>query len=600
MNLTGFDYYSDSPDPSIGLTRTASLIKQARAQAEERGDLVLLFDNGDALQGAPIGEWAVGQTEERHILMKAFDILEYDAVGLGNHDFGFGLDVLDRVMRQAPCPVLCSNATRQDAAPIWQSHAILNRSISANGQKTTLKIGVFSVLPPQTAKWEANHLKGVVDIDDIVTCARTKTKELKSAGCDLIIALAHTGLGTSAPEPLIENAIIPLAAVDGIDAIIAGHSHLTLPGAAHDGLEHVDWQNGFVHGKPVMMPGAAGSHLGVIDLSLSAKQDGEWKVTSQRTELRPISATASLNPPVEDPEMRRLFAEGHAATRKISDQPVGKTRQHLHSYFSFCVADRGLALVASAQAAALRPYLKDTPHESLPVLSAVSPSKFGGRAGPRFFTDVPPGQIRLRHVHDLSVFPNELMAVIVTAEQVKDWLEMSASVLNQMQPGHQRDLLSPGRAGHNFDVLHGLTYQIDLSHPARFDMGGDMTNPLNSRIRDLRFDGHPICKSQSFVVALNNYRANGGGHFPFVDSAPQIPLPVLPIQRALRDYLSGVTDPDPLDNAKPPFSLLPVPGAFAILRTGAKALQHLAELDEFDPKAIGQDDSGFTQIRLTL
>ncbi len=135
MNLTGFDYYSDSPDPSIGLTRTASLIKQARAQAEERGDLVLLFDNGDALQGAPIGEWAVGQTEERHILMKAFDILEYDAVGLGNHDFGFGLDVLDRVMRQAPCPVLCSNTTRQDAAPIWQSHAILNRSISANGKK---------------------------------------------------------------------------------------------------------------------------------------------------------------------------------------------------------------------------------------------------------------------------------------------------------------------------------------------------------------------------------------------------------------------------------------------------------------------------------
>ncbi len=603
MNLKGFDYYADTPEPEIGFTRTASLIRAAREQAEANGALVLLFDNGDSLQGTPIGDWAVEPANAPHILMQAFAELGYDAIGLGNHDFGYGLVVLDQILSRAPCPVICSNAHRQDAEQIWQDHAILHRTIHHRGQDFPLKIGVISVLPPQTAKWEAHRLQDSVVMDDILVCAQKMVRELQAQGCDLILALAHTGLGSSDAEPDLENAIIPLAAIDGIDALIAGHSHLTLPGKPHDGLKHVDAVRGLVHGKPVVMPGLAGSHLGVIDLALCSSDQGHWSVQDQNAELRPVfqkNPGGSSEAIAEDPDTAHLFASGHLETRKRMAEPVGHIDHHLHSFFSFCARDRGLALVAAAQAAALRPHLRGTRFADLPVLSAVSPSKFGGRAGPRFFTDVPAGEICLRHVFDLYVFPNELQAVAVSGEQIIDWLEMSAGIFHQIAPGSQSDLVDPTRAGHNFDVLHGLTYQIDLSQQPRFDAGGHLINPMHHRIQDIQFDGAPVTQNQQFVVALNNYRAIGGGHYPFVKHAERIALPTLPIQRALQEYLSGGLQRDPFEHAPGPFRFAPVPGASAILKTGPKARQHLAEIDEYNPYVVGEDEDGFLKIRLTL
>ncbi len=603
MNLNGFSYYSDAPEPTIGLTRTASLIRAARQQAEADGALVLLFDNGDALQGSAIGDWAAEQGNEPHVLMRAFANLNYDAIGLGNHDFGFGLKVLDRILSDAPCPVICSNAHRQDAAPAWQSQSILQRTIQFQSRHLPLKIGVFSILPPQTAKWEAHLLKNAVVIDDILSCARKKVQDLQALGCDLILALAHTGLGPPDAQPDLENAAVPLAAIEGIDALIAGHSHLTLPGKAHEGIEHVDAIRGRVHGKPVVMPGFAGSHLGVIDLTLHMNDQGNWAVRDHRSELRAVSPTPSTTPqiqPKEDAELVHLFASGHSETRKRAADPVGHCDRHLHSFFSFCAPDRGLALVAAAQAAALRPFLQGTAFAGLPVLSVASPSKFGGRAGPRFFTDVPAGEICLRHVIDLYVFPNELQGVVVTGEQIADWLEMSAGVLNQVNPGARPDLVNPDRAGHNFDVLHGISYQINLSKPPRFDDMGQLIHPEHHRVSDIRLDDQPVAADQQFVVALNSYRAAGGGYFPFVGQAHPLALPALPIQRILQDYLSGALPRDPLEDAPRPFRFAPMPGASAILKTGTQARQHLSELAEYKPFILGENDEGFLQVHLTF
>ncbi len=588
MTLTGFDYYADKTDPTIGLTRTASAIRNARQQVED--SLTLLFDNGDALQGTPIGDWAV-ENEGPHPMMHAFKALEYDAIGLGNHDFGFGLDVLERVIGQAPCPVICSNLTHVDDRQPWLRSVVLTRSIV---QDEAIRIGVLSVLPPQTTMWEAHHLQDTVIAEDILTAARRTAEALRARGCDLVIALAHSGLEQSAAQPGLENAVIPLAAIEGIDAIIAGHTHLSLPGAAHHGLDGVDAENGLVHGTPVVMAGSAGSFLGVIDLHLTKSLKGRWQIMDHHCSL---VATADE---VEDEDLSVLFKPAHLATRKMMAEPVSHTTQSLHSYFSFCAPDRGLALVATAQAAGLRPYLHGTAFAGVSILSAVSPYKFGGRAGPRNYTDVPVGEICLRHVADLHVFPNELRAVEITGAQLRDWLEMSASVFNQIHPDTQAELTDSHRAGHNFDVVFGVTYQIDLSSPARFDSNGALTDPAAQRVRDLCFDGQTVREDQSFVVALNNYRASGGGHFPFVDKARTIPLPSRDIKEILRDYLSDRLPADPLDQAPYPFSLTPLNGAKTILRTGSGALKYLPELCAYSPELLGPDTEGFERIRLTL
>ncbi|MEY8842155.1 5'-nucleotidase C-terminal domain-containing protein, partial [Cribrihabitans sp. XS_ASV171] len=305
---------------------------------------------------------------------------------------------------------------------------------------------------------------------DILDTAARMVPELRARGCDLVIALAHTGLRAGPARPGMENAAVPLAEQAGIDAIVAGHTHQLFPEAALAALPGTDADTGHVHGVPCVQPGAAGSHLGVIDLDLSADGRGGWTVAESRARLLSIDPVTP-----EDPEITRLAAPLHARTRARMDEAVGHSACALHSYFSFLAPDRHLSLVARAQAEALSRLLAGRPEAGLPLLSAVAPCKFGGRSGPRYFTDVPPGPLSRRHIADLHVFPNDLCGVVVTGSELRDWLEMSASLFNVIVPGHDGQILVDAEfAGHNFDVIHGVSYAIDLAATPRFSAEGEV------------------------------------------------------------------------------------------------------------------------------
>ena len=590
MHLTAYDYYGDRVDDSVGLTRTAGLINTARGEARQSGALTLLFDNGDSLQGTPMGDLAMQTPDKAHPLMQAFGHLGYDAIGLGNHDFNFGLAPLLAVLAQAPCPVVCSNIRRLDGGDIAgiSPFAILDRTLRG----CPLRIGVLAFLPPQTIQWDAHNLHGVLAVDDMVASARKWCARLRRDGCDLVIALAHSGLdGTPAHEGM-ENAIVPLAALTGIDAVIAGHTHLQLPGENHAGLDHVDCQTGEVHGRPVVMPGAAGSHLGVIDLRLKADAGNNWAVQGFESALRPISARGANGSPVSttsgDAGLARLLEPAHIATRAHMDRPVGTTDRALHSYFSFIAPDRALAVVALAQAAALRPLLAGSQAADLPVLSAAAPCKFGGRSGPSSYTDVPRGDVLLRHAADLHVFPNELRAVIVTGRQVHEWLEQSATLFNQITPGSvDARLVDTSVPGHDFDVLHGLTWQIDLG-------------AKDARISDIRHQGVPVRADQRFVVALNNYRATGGGGFKALTGAVQVPVPPINIRDTICDYLSGRLPLAPPDFPTQAWRFRPMPGTSVTLQTGPGATAYMDELAGRGARVHGPGADGFVRLTMAL
>ncbi len=607
MNLTSHDYYTDRPDPSVGLTRTATLIQQARAEAEEEGALVLLFDNGDGLQGTPLSETAAQQPDRQHPLMKAFAHLRYDAIGLGNHDFNFGLKPLDIALRQAPCPVLSSNLRRLcNGKPAgFEPFTILDRMIRCGDQERPIRIGVLSFLPPQTVKWDSHLLEGQVEVDAIVDTARRWLPELRAAGCDLVIALAHSGLSSAPDQPDLENAALHLAGLDEIDAVISGHTHLHLPGPDHAGLDHVDAETGTVHGKPVVMPGTAGSHLGVIDLDLKATNDHRWMKSGFSCSLRPILRRAKLGKvettTKEDPVLAELLSEDHIQTRTLMEQPVGNSTVSLHSYFSFFAPDRSLALVASAQAAALRPLLIGSEAEHLPVLSVTAPSKFGGRAGPGNYTDVPAGQLSQRHIADLHVFPNSLCAAVLTGEQLLEWLEMSASQFYQITPANTGSaLVNPDMPGHDFDVIHGLTYEFDISLPARFYPDGTLKSPGNRRTKCAAFNDQPVRPRDLFVVAMNSYRASGGGPVVALEGAKSLQLPQMPLRDIICDYIAGRLEKDELEQAPPPWHFTPQPDCKAIVLTGPGATAHLEELHGIGVEVGGMTEGGFLQLVVPL
>lgn len=374
--------------------------------------------------------------------------------------------------------------------------------------------------------------------------------------------------------------------------MVGGHTHLTLPDPAHP----MD--------KPVVMPGAHGSHLGVIELEL-CHGSGGWQAAAGQARLRPVARKGSTGTVVplapEAPALVRALAADHQRTQERMRRPAGVSEVAMHSYFTFFAPDRGLALVASAQAAAARPLLAESAGAGLPLLSAVAPCKFGGRSGPQFYTDIAAGDLSARNIADLQIFPNELRVVTVSGARLRDWLEMSAGLFNRLEPGREGQLLAdPGRAGHNFDVMFGLQYRIDLSQPPRFSAAGERINPQAQRIRGLRWRGRPVESDQRFAVVANSYRVRGGGSFRMLKGAAELSLPPLLIRDAVRDYLEGRLAPDPLAAVPYPWQLAPLPGTRAVAVTGPGAARHMAELPAGLAVPRGFNDQGFWELELHL
>ncbi|WP_428927677.1 5'-nucleotidase C-terminal domain-containing protein [Marinibacterium sp. SX1] len=596
MHLSAHNYFTDRPAPGTGLVHLASLVRAARAEARARGDAVLLLDNGDSLQGTPMEDLHPPPPppgpdgEPAHPMMLAMAELGYDAIGLGNHDFDFGIARLAAILRRAPCPVIGSNLVAEGgetlAGLLPDVRAELRLTLPGpDGAAVT--VGLLSVLPPQTAQWNAHHLAGRLGVADMVDTVRRAAARLKAGGCDLVILLAHSGLGSGDALPGAENAVIPLAGLGAVDAVIAGHTHLLLPGPAHAGLAHVEADTGRVHGTPVVMPGAAGSHLGVIDLTLHLAAGG-WRIGQARSALR-----APMPDDAADPALVRRLAPAHRATTAALDRPVGHAARRLHSYFTLFGPDHALALTADAQLAAMRPAIAAAGLDHLPVLSAVAPSKFGARGGPLAYTDVPAGPVTLRHVADLHAYRNELRVVRVSGAQVADWLEMSAGLFRHLPPGGGDGwLLGDDVAGYNFDVLHGLRYGIDPTRPARFDAAGRLLDPGARRVRDLRLGGRALAGDADVLVVTNSYRTGGGGNFPGLAEAAALEVPPIELRRAIADHFrSGGGG----DGFAPPWRLAGLAGGTVRVRTGPGAGDLVTELAA---EPLGVDSDGFLELRL--
>ncbi len=613
VHLFPYDYYTDQPDDTVGLARTATLIAQARAE----GGASVLLDNGDFLQGNPMGDYVAqgrGLTlgQGPHPMIAAMNVLGYDAVALGNHEFNFGLDFLDQALAAAQFPVVCANiagmSPDESVLPRVAPFTLLSRDLTlSDGSTHPIRIGVFGLVPPQIMQWDKCHLDGRLTARDMIDVATRTIPEMRAAGADLIVALAHSGIGKPVVRPMTENAATALAALPGIDAVIAGHCHLVFPSDHYLGHDGVDVAAGTLMGKPAVMPGFWGSHLGVIDLTME-RRHGEWRVHASHSEARPIVEQQRPAPAIRKPvfstaSILNAAARDHAATLTYVRRAIGVTDRNLNTYFAQVAPSDCARIVAAAQHAHVATCLHGTPHASLPLLSATAPFKAGGRGGPTYYTDIPQGDLALRHLADLYLFPNTIRAVRVTGAMVADWLEHSAGIFRQITPRSSDSMLvDPAFPCYNFDTLFGLSYHIDLSVPARFTMSGLRTPGDHRRITQLRLNGQPLDPDAEVIVATNNYRTGGGGDFPPFAGANRVVLDSPDTSRDIlvRHVLSG-RGASPFDQGNPVWRFAPLPGTSVLFDSSSRALGHLAQLPAhlaIDPAGDGAD--GFARFRIHL
>ncbi len=396
VNLLPYDYYTNRPVTGYGLARTASLINAAHKECPN----TLLFDNGDYLQGTPISDLtAMAPTHEKtvHPAILAMNALKYDAANLGNHEFNFGLDWLQTTLKAATFPVTCANLLHGPANadlpcdPLFPRYLLLDREVQDDtGQLFALRIGVIGLAPPQITTWDRYHLNDSVQSLDMVKTARKLVPEMRDKGADIVIVLAHTGIDTGPVQPMMENAALQLGAVPGIDAILAGHTHEVFPSGAYAATDGVETEEGRLNGTPTVMAGARGSHLGVLDLALARDAEGHWSVKNVKTHVASLNEKTPI-----DPLLSRLLNPIHETTLKLTSHPLGHTSQPLHSYLALLGRDAATRLVTLAQADAVPNLLRGSPDEDIPILSASAPFKSGGRAGPTYYTDIPPGPLCL-------------------------------------------------------------------------------------------------------------------------------------------------------------------------------------------------------------
>ncbi len=609
VHILPYDYYADEPVDTVGLARTAAHVAAVRAEAAN----ALLLDNGDFLQGNPMGDYIAYERGMRegdlHPIIQAMNAVGFDASTLGNHEFNYGLDFLTKALAGASFPVVSANvakalgATPRDDETLVPPYVILDRTLTDGaGAEHPIRIGVIGFVPPQIMQWDRQHLEGAVQARDILASAESFVPQMREEGCDIIVALSHSGIGAADPADMMENASVPLAAIDGIDAVLSGHSHLVFPGPDFEGFAAVDATAGTIHGKPAVMGGFWGSHLGVLDLLLERSGD-EWRVVSSASEVRPIyrrNEDRSITALVGDvPEVLASVETEHQATLDYVRRPVGKTSAPLHSYFALVADDPSVQIVSQAQIWYIAQMLAGTPHAELPLLSAAAPFKSGGRGGPDYYTDVAAGDVAIRNVADLYLYPNTVRAVRITGAQLKDWLERSAGIFNQITPGGaDQVLLNPDFPSYNFDVIDGVTYEIDLSQPSKFDPKGVLLDEGANRIVNLMHAGAPVDPAAEFVVATNNYRASGGGDFPgaagdtIVFEAPDTNRDV--IVRYI--VAQGTINP----SADANWRFAPMPGTSVLFDTGPRAVDYIADLKGVAIEPAGEGPDGFARFRIAL
>ncbi|WP_433538908.1 bifunctional metallophosphatase/5'-nucleotidase [Micromonospora sp. CA-249363] len=495
-NVYNWDYYrdaeyDDSKHNDVGVAKLATLINQIRR--ERRGKATLVLDAGDTIQGTPLATYYAKQepitaTGEKHPMARAMNVIDYDAVTLGNHEFNYGLPLLDLWIRQLGFPALAANAVNaRTGKPAFLPYVI--KKVSLGFAAPTLRVGILGLTNPGVAIWDRGNVEGKLRFDDMIATAAKWVPIMRARGADLVLISAHGGdSGTSSygPELPNENPVALIAQqVPGIDAILFGHAH-------NEVVER--FVTNERTGEQVLLsePSKWGQRLTRMDFTLT-REHGRWAITKKAATM------LNTNTVVEDPKVLAAVRAQHAKTVAYVNQVVATSTVELSAAESRYKDTPILDFINHVQTEVVGAALTGTAYADLPVLSIAAP--FSRTAV------FPAGDVKIRDVAGLYVYDNTLEAVVLSGAEVRAYLEYSAKFFRTLAPGAPVDpeqISDPAVPDYNYDVISGLDYDIDIS------------KPVGQRITRLALPGTdtPVADDAQFVVAVNNYRRSGGGNFP--------------------------------------------------------------------------------------
>lgn len=465
-NIFPWDYNTAKP-ANRGLAKVSTYVKQVR----EKYPYVVLVDNGDTIQGTPLSYYYDKiDTKTEYPLAKVMGAMKYDTWTLGNHEFNYGLEVLNRVikdMRSEGIHVLSANTYKDDGTNYVDAYYIK----TFNTPQGPVRVGILGLTTKMIPAWENKENYAGLHFNDLVDEAKKWVPKLREAGADIVVVTMHSG--EEKPTDIIpENQVIAVATnVDGIDAIVAGHTHVNIP-------QH-NYKNPSGQTVIVTQPGKWGEYVSQIYFDITKNDQGKWVIADK------WSTTIKMDDSIQaDPEIINLAQPYHDATLKYIGTKIGVATGDFLGTDQTIKPTAIMDLINKVQ----KYYAKTDLSIAAPLSSSAKILK---------------GDITIQDIMGVYVYENYLYGIKMTGKQLKAWLEWSARYYKQVSSPNDPITKDPtlNIPDYNLDQLYGASYVIDLTQPA------------GHRIKNLKVNGKLVKDDDVFTVAINNYRFNGGGGF---------------------------------------------------------------------------------------
>ena len=433
------DYYTNKYD-NVGIAKVATLVKQARKDDPD----LMLVDSGDTIQGTPLEYFHNKRNNTPpDPMMLAMNALHYDSMTVGNHEYNFGLQVLNKARSEAQFPWLSANTYDVGTDnPHYKPYLVK--------EVQGVRIGILGLTTPGIPNWENKPNYAGLEFHETVSEAKKWVPILRDKEkVDVVVITMHMGLEedlrTGIPSPSQvpnENAAVAIARqVTGVDVILMGHTHR-------------DVGDVIINGVLLTQADRWASHLGRVDLYLERGEAARWRVVGKASRTIPVTEKTEI-----DPEIAKLGEPYDKETQAWLGRAIGESSEELTAngcrYHDTAIID----LIQRVQLEAGK-------------ADVSMAACFNERA------HIAKGNVTVRDIAGLYEYENTLVTLELTGQQLKDALEHSARYFKEYQPGRSiNESVDTRIPGYNFDVAQGVTYDIDI------------TKPFGERILNLKFKG---------------------------------------------------------------------------------------------------------------
>lgn len=468
-----FPYDFINRKPKAGsLARVATYVNQLRSQ---HGENVILLDNGDILQGQPVNYYSnYVDTTSANIAAQVVNYLRYDAQTIGNHDVETGHRVYDKWVSATHCPILGANVIdTKTNKPYLKPYTILKRGGA--------RIAIIGLLTPAIPNWLGENLWSGLRFEEMVSSARQWMRVVKEQEkADIVIGLFHSGKdgGITTPHYKEDAALAVAREVPGFDVVFFGHDHTRYADAVTNS-----------EGKLVACLDPANNAMSVAQADLQlVKKKGRWCVKESQWKLVDV---ADL--PVDN-EFVDHFSAFNETVKAYANRVIGTFENTISTRDSYFGNSAFNDLILNLEL-------------------SITKADVAFNAPVSFDVAIKKGPVRVADMFNLYKYENQLFVMRLTGKEIRKALEMSYDLwVNTMTSPNDHLLLLDSQTRGDQQRLGFKNFSFNFDSAAGIDYEVDVTKPNGQKVKVLKMsNGEPFDENKYYKVAVNSYRANGGG-----------------------------------------------------------------------------------------